>query len=87
MWEFFVSLSPKATTRFSFSFQMAGMKLLSITNITVVAFIVYLCYTANTFYAMFRLPTCRTSNCISSHIKPSSHQKIKVDTSTADDHF
>lgn len=57
---------------------MAGMKLLSFTNITIVLFVIYLSYTASTFYAMFRPPTCKSNACLSPHIKSSSNKKLKV---------
>ncbi|CAF0857384.1 unnamed protein product [Adineta ricciae] len=57
---------------------MAGMKLLSITNITVVIFIIYLAYTANTFYSMFRPPTCKTNNCLSPYFKSTENKRLKV---------
>lgn len=57
---------------------MAGIKLLSITNITIVIFLIYLSYTANTFYSMFRPPTCKGNNCISPHFKPSANKKLKL---------
>jgi predicted tellurium resistance membrane protein TerC len=68
----------EGTPFFDLVFQMAGMKLLSITNITIVIFIIYLSYTANTFYAMFRPPTCKSNNCLSPHFKPSANKKLKV---------
>lgn len=43
---------------------MAAMKLLSITNITIAIFLIYLLYTAKTFYTMFQLPVCENNNCI-----------------------
>lgn len=57
---------------------MAGIKFLSITNMTILAFVIYLSYTANTFYSMFRPPTCKNNNCISPHFKSTSNKNLKV---------
>jgi hypothetical protein len=57
---------------------MAGIKLLTITNITIFVFIIYLSYTANTFYSMFRPPICKSNNCITPNFKITSNKKLKV---------
>jgi len=54
---------------------MGGMKILSITNITIAVFLIYLFYTGRTFYAMFRLPECdKNNNCL----LPYSEKNFKV---------